>query len=49
MCRQRQLYGWMAAAFGLGILVGGAIESGFWAFLAAVGAIGFGICRICNR
>jgi hypothetical protein len=44
MCRQRQLHGWMAVAFGVGILTGSTIESGLWAFLAAVGAICLGVC-----
>jgi membrane protein implicated in regulation of membrane protease activity len=44
MCRQQQLYGWMAVAFGVGILAGNVIYSGFWAFMVGVGAILVGLC-----
>jgi hypothetical protein len=49
MCRQHQLYGWMAVAFGVGILAGGAIESGFWVFVLGVCAIIGGLCRVVKK
>lgn len=49
MCRQRQLHGWIAVAFGVGVLAGSAIESGFWAFFVAVGAICLGFCWLTKR
>jgi membrane protein implicated in regulation of membrane protease activity len=49
MCRQQQLYGWMAVAFGVGILAGNAIDSGFWAFMVGVGAILVGLCRMVKK
>ena len=29
MCRRNQLFGWMLLAFGLGLLIGKCLESGF--------------------
>jgi hypothetical protein len=49
MCRQQQLYGWMAVAFGVGILAGNAIDSGFWAFMVGGGAIVVGLCRMVKK
>jgi membrane protein implicated in regulation of membrane protease activity len=49
MCRQQQLYGWMAVAFGVGVLVGNAIDSGFWAFMVGVGAICVGLSRMVKK
>lgn len=49
MCRQYHLYGWMAVAFGAGVLAGSAIESGFWAFLVGFGAIVVGLCRVAKK
>lgn len=42
MCRRNHLHGFCAAAFGLGLIVGSCIESGFWCFALGVGAILFG-------
>ena len=47
--RGQQLYGWMAVAFGVGLLAGGAIESGFWVFLLGVGAIFAGLWRLVRK
>jgi hypothetical protein len=49
MCRQYHLYGWMAVAFGAGILAGSAIDSGFWALVVGVGAIVAGLCRVVKK
>lgn len=39
MCRRNQLWGFNAIAFGLGLLIGCSIESGFWCCMLGIGAI----------
>ena len=39
MCRRNQLLGFCAIAFGLGLLVGCSMESGFWCCALGIGAI----------
>lgn len=47
MCRKNQLIGFCAGAFGLGLLVGHCIESGFLSICIGVGLmiIGFSLIR----
>lgn len=49
MCRQNQLWGLAAIAFGLGILLGGQLESGFGASVLAFGAIIFGFSQLWKK
>lgn len=45
MCRKNQLWGCCAITFGLGLLVGGYIASGFWCFCGGllIIAVGFSL------
>lgn len=45
MCRQNQMFGFGALAFGLGLLIGCCVESGFWCFVLGIGAILFGFVQ----
>ncbi len=47
MCRQNQLRGFAIMAFGLGLLIGCCIESGFWCCMLGIAAIilGFGLLQ----
>lgn len=47
MCRRNQVWGWLLAAFGLGLLIGTQIESGFLCVCLSFGAIiiGFAVSR----
>lgn len=47
MCRQNQLWGLLTIAFGLGILVGLWLESGFFPYCIALGLLflGYNIVR----
>lgn len=47
MCRQNLLWGAAVCAFGLGILIGTWLESGFFCHLAGFGLLllGFGVMR----
>ena len=42
MCRRNQMWGFSAIAFGLGLLTGCSMETGFWCCLLGIGAIIFG-------
>ena len=42
MCRKNQLCGSALIAFGLGLLIGICLESGFFCFLIGVGIMGLG-------
>ena len=42
MYRKNQLWGFCISAFGLGLLIGCSMESGFWCCVLGVGAIVFG-------
>ena len=46
MCRRNQLWGFNFIAFGLGLLIGCSIESGFWCCILGIGLIisGFVAC-----
>ncbi len=44
MCRKNQLLGWAFFSFGLGLLIGSGLESGFWCLCAGVGLMVFGFC-----
>jgi membrane protein implicated in regulation of membrane protease activity len=44
MCRRNQLFGWMLLAFGLGLLIGKCLESGFISSCVGVGIIIAGLC-----
>lgn len=39
MCRQYMLYGWILIGFGLGVLVGLRLESGFFGNLLGIASI----------
>lgn len=43
MCRKNQLCGSALIAFGVGLLVGMLLESGFFAFFVGIGIMGLGI------
>lgn len=49
MCRKNQLCGSALAAFGLGLLVGNFMSSGFSCFCISVGLIAGGIWCCCKR
>lgn len=42
MCRKNQLYGWAVIAFGVGLLIGMRIGSGFLMGCVGIGIIAFG-------
>ena len=44
MCRQNLLYGGCLLAFGLGVLLGAWMKSGFVCNLIGLGLIGLGVC-----
>lgn len=46
MCRRNQLLGWSVIAFGLGLLVGCSLESGFWCCVMGIGLILFGFVSL---
>ena len=46
MCRKNQLMGCNLIAFGLGMLVGFGLESGFWCWVLGVGLIAFGFAAL---
>lgn len=46
MCRRNQLVGCCAGAFGLGLLIGGLIESSVLCALIGLGAIAAGFCLL---
>lgn len=46
MCRQNQLWGCSVIAFGIGILVGICLESGFLAGCLGIGVIFAGFCMM---
>lgn len=39
MCRQNQLFGWILIAFGIGLLIGVGLESGFWTCVLALASV----------
>ena len=43
MCRKNQLSGFVLMTFGLGMLVGMCLESGFFCFLVSIIIIGLGV------
>ena len=47
MCRQHELWGWMLVAFGIGVLFGIFLESGFLRCCVSIGCIcvGFSVMR----
>lgn len=49
MCRQSQLRGAAIIAFGLGLLTGCCMESGFWCVTIGVGAVIFGFLQLCRK
>ena len=49
MCRKNHLQGCCLSAFGLGLLIGNCMESGFWCFWGGVGLILFGLCVLRKR
>lgn len=49
MCRRNQLLGTAAAAFGLGLLVGGSIDSAFWCACVGIGLMAFGVLWMQKR
>lgn len=46
MCRQNQLWGWILVAFGVGVLFGSWLESGFFVCCLGLGAIVLGISTL---
>lgn len=49
MCRKNQLCGSALIAFGLGLLVGILLESGFFAFFVAVVIMGLGVWCVSRK
>lgn len=49
MCRRNQLLGWVQLAFGLGLLVGKCLESGFFATVLGVVLIWLGFSCMRRR
>lgn len=49
MCRRDQLFGFCAAAFGLGLLFGHCFESGLLSVCIGIGLIVAGFCMIKRR
>lgn len=49
MCRRNQLLGWILLAFGLGLLVGKCLESGFLSTVVGIGLIVIGFCVMRRR
>lgn len=49
MCRRNQIWGIAAAAFGIGLLVGGQISSGFWCGCVGIIIIAVGITFLGKR
>lgn len=49
MCRQNLLWGGTVLAFGLGVLVGSWMKSGFACHLLGIGLIGLGFCMMRRR
>lgn len=49
MCRKNHLLGCSILAFGLGLLIGHSISSGFWCFWGGIALILFGIITIRKR
>lgn len=47
MCRRNELWGWVLFSFGLGLMVGQSLESGFFTFIFMVGLMigGLGMCK----
>ena len=46
MCRQSQLRGLCFLSFGIGLLTGCWIESGFWCCVLGVGIVAFGLLQL---
>lgn len=49
MCRQHELWGWILIAFGIGVLFGIFLESGFLRYCIGIGAIALGISVMHKR
>lgn len=49
MCRRNVLFGWIMAAFGLGLLFGLWIEGGFFVHCIGFGLLIYGFCGICKK
>ena len=49
MCRKNQLLGFCVVAFGLGLLIGCGMESGFWCCALGIGAIVVGFVTACKK
>ena len=49
MCRQNLLYGGCLLAFGVGVLLGAWMKSGFVCNLIGLGLIGLGFCILRKR
>jgi hypothetical protein len=49
MCRRNVLLGWIAAAFGLGLLCGLWIEGGFFVHCIGFALLIYGFCGICKK
>lgn len=49
MCRKNQVWGFSGVAFGLGLLIGCGMESGFWCCALGIGAIVVGFVTVCKR
>lgn len=48
MCRRNQLHGWILLAFGLGLLIGLCLESGFLAVFLGIGMALAGFRLLCK-
>ena len=48
MCRKNQLHGWVLLSFGLGLLIGNGLESGFLWLCIGIGLMVFGFC-VCRK
>lgn len=49
MCRKNQLCGCMLAAFGVGLLFGNFMESGFFCFCIGIGFMAAGVWCLCKK
>lgn len=49
MHRKKYMWGYLCPAFGLGLLVGMWIESGFWAHCIGFGLLFYGVSQLCKK
>lgn len=49
MCRQNQLRGCCSLAFGIGLMIGCFIETGFWCCILGLGAVTLGLLQLTKK